>query len=160
MKRILVILGIVVGAVIIVLLFILGISFEVAPYETADFFLQLNSDRYFLWTKEGTFSVDVRRMEEGIESSDRIFLQRKRVAFETIVMGEDKFEKELGEYHLALRDAGKDGLLTVGEFDYLKQLHSDIVPEEYVHDWIELAKKYENVISEENRREKYKYLQH
>ena len=56
-----------------------------------------------------------------------------------------KYEEEQEEFDLALVAAAKDKLLTKSEFEHLKSLHSDIISDEDVNNWIGLAKKYEAI---------------
>ena len=141
MKAFLIGVAIVIG-VAVILVFAVSVFI---PQEVTDFFMNFGANSFEVgrWGEKG--KVEFNSVEEGMEPRARLYLMKKMIAFYIVVEGELKFKEEQEEFDLALVAAAEDKLLTIHEFEHLKSLHSDIITDKDVDNWIALAKKYEAI---------------
>jgi hypothetical protein len=147
-KKVLIGIAIFIGVAI----FILFIMSTMMPQKMADFFMSLGAVRYDIEVDGEHKEVNFSEMGEGVTNQDRLFLMKKMIAAGIYSEMHREHNYITNEYNEGLIEASEDNLLTRDEYERLREMHSDVLTEPMIEDWIDMAKEYEE-IKEHNRRE-------
>ena len=125
--------ALIVGAIIVAALIVIGgITFALAPQSLMDFFMAFGAEIHIEIDGE-RHTIKFSKLEDGLETPDRVFLFKKVTAF--AVSKGSELERAQDEYIAALLKAADDRLLTNEEYKFLKEMHSDIMPKDRVDNW-------------------------
>jgi hypothetical protein len=112
----------------------------VATQPLVDFFMGISPE--FEVNVDGEhIEFKFNKLEGGTDERDRLFLFKKFIAFRILTEFEPEHEASMEEFDRELTGAGEDSILTVEEFERLKELHEDLLPEKDVRNWIKFAQK-------------------
>lgn len=131
MKYFLIGTGVVVGLAIVGLIF----AFIMIPQEMTTFFLSMtNSIELHIDGKE--YDVEFSRLGDGVEPEDRIYLFNKAIAVNATVELDNSIAAVKEDFNRALVAAAEDWTLTREEFEQLKAMHSDVITDDMVENWL------------------------
>lgn len=131
--------GIVLGS-LLVLLFLFS---TLMPQSMADLFMSFAATSFDIKWKGEEHTIEFSTLGDGVEPEDRLFLMKKMVAFHVLAEYEREYRDDLDAFNEALIAASADKTLSSAEMLDLKMMYADILPDERVNHWIDMAKELE-----------------
>jgi hypothetical protein len=141
MKKILIGLAVAIGAAVFII-FMLSVFI---PQSMADFFMSMGAVHYEIELDNELHAVELRELGEGVTADDRLYLMKKMLATSIYAETYQEFSFVDKEFKLGLLEAAEDKTLSLHELEHLRSLHSDIITDDMVDEWIELAKDYQEM---------------
>jgi hypothetical protein len=139
MKKALIVIGILIAVIVI------GISAvsSLMPQKFTDFIFGFASASFKLDSNDSDTQINL-ELGEGVTVDDRVFVFKKFLVATVIKDVEPDKEELAVDYVNALVLAGEDDVLSAVEVEQLRELHSDVLTEENVNNFIEWVEEYDD----------------
>jgi len=137
MKKILIGIAVFIG-ISIFALFIVSTLF---PQHMADFFMGLSAVQFEVEYEGVTHEIKLDKMGEGVTRSDRLYVMKKMVALTVYSDADPSVDYIDNQFREKLIAAAEDRTLSATELADMRALGSDVLTDEMVDNWINLAKK-------------------
>lgn len=137
-KWVLITLGIILGLAVFLVILITTIN----PQGCVDFILT-NIDEYNISVDGEQRRVKISTLEGDVTAEDRSYLVRKLIVLTMMAHEDEDYKEASSEYGNAFLEMAEDHTLTEDELLKLKEMHSDIVSDEDVENWIKKAEELE-----------------